>query len=83
MAQGAFKEAGADGSDKKTARRIGLATLILAADILSARLPRGMTGPLIAVTDELKHVERFELDQVRRRSSRSGSSRRDAARRRS
>src|SRR5712671_4409289 len=50
---------------------IGLAILILAAGILSAWLARRVIAtPLITVVDELKHVERFELDQVRRHPSR-------------
>lgn len=50
---------------------IGLAILILAAGILSAWLGRRVIAkPLITVVDELKHVERFELDQVRRHPSR-------------
>ena len=44
---------------------------MIAAGILSAWLARRViAGPLIAVADELKHVERFELDQVRRHPSR-------------
>ena len=50
---------------------IALAVLVLAAGLLSAWLARRIIArPLVAVTDELKHVERFELDQVRRRPSR-------------
>src|SRR3984957_6250492 len=50
---------------------IGLAILILAAGVLSAWLARWVIAkPLIMVVDELKHVERFELDQVRRHPSR-------------
>jgi adenylate cyclase len=50
---------------------IGLAVLILGAGILSAWLARRIIArPLITVVDELKHVERFELDQVRRHPSR-------------
>jgi adenylate cyclase len=49
---------------------IGLATLILAAVILSAWLARRtIAKPLITVVDEIKHVERFELDRVRRHTS--------------
>ena len=49
---------------------IGLAVLILAAGILSAWLARRVIArPLITVVGELKHVERFELDQVRRHPS--------------
>ena len=61
------------GPIETTIRRllVGLAILILAAGALSAWLARRIiAAPLIAVTDELKHVERFELDQVRRRPSR-------------
>jgi adenylate cyclase len=61
------------GPIETTIRRllVGLALLILAAGALSAWLARRLiAAPLIAVTDELKHVERFELDQVRRRPSR-------------
>jgi adenylate cyclase len=50
---------------------IGLAVLILAAGVLSAWLARRLIAqPLITVVDELGHVERFELDQVRRHPSR-------------
>jgi len=50
---------------------IGLAILILAAGFLSAWLARRVIAkPLITVVDELGHVERFELDQVRRHPSR-------------
>jgi adenylate cyclase len=50
---------------------MGLAILILAASILSAWLARRLIAkPLITVVDELKHVARFELDQVRRHPSR-------------
>jgi len=50
---------------------VALAILILAAGILSAWLARRMIArPLITVADELKHVERFELDQVQRHPSR-------------
>jgi adenylate cyclase len=50
---------------------IGLAALIVVAGVLSAWLARRIiAGPLITVVDELKHVERFELDQVRRHPSR-------------
>ena len=61
------------GPIETTIRRllIGLAILILAAGILSAWLARRViAAPLITVVDELKHVERFELDQVRRHPSR-------------
>jgi adenylate cyclase len=61
------------GPIETTIRRllVGLAILILAAGVLSAWLARRVIArPLIAVIDELKHVERFELDRVRRRPSR-------------
>jgi adenylate cyclase len=48
----------------------GLAVLVLAAGMLSSWLARRMIAkPLITVVDEIKHVERFELDQVRRHPS--------------
>ena len=50
---------------------VGLAILILAAGVLSAWLARRVIAtPLITVVDELKHIERFELDQVQRHPSR-------------
>jgi adenylate cyclase len=50
---------------------IGVGILVIAAAILSAWLARRVVAaPLITVVDELKHVERFELSQVRRHSSR-------------
>ena len=50
---------------------IGLGILVVAAAMLSAWLARRVVArPLITVVDELKHVERFELGQVRRHSSR-------------
>jgi adenylate cyclase len=50
---------------------IGLAVLILAAGVLSAWLARRVIAePLLTVVDELGHVERFELDRVRRHPSR-------------
>ena len=50
---------------------IGLALLIVAAGLLSVWLARSIiAAPLIKVVGELKHVERFELDQVRRHPSR-------------
>jgi adenylate cyclase len=61
------------GPIEATIRRllIALGVLILAAGILSAWLARRLIArPLITVVDELKHVERFELDQVRRHPSR-------------
>jgi adenylate cyclase len=60
------------GPIETTIRRllIGLAVLIIAAGILSAWLARRLIAkPLITVIDELKHVERFELDQVQRHPS--------------
>jgi adenylate cyclase len=61
------------GPIETTIRRllVGLVFLVIAAGILSAWLARRViAGPLIAVADELKHVERFELDRVRRHPSR-------------
>jgi adenylate cyclase len=61
------------GPIETTIRRllIGLVFLVIAAGILSAWLARRVIAkPLITVVDELKHVERFELDQVRRHPSR-------------
>jgi adenylate cyclase len=50
---------------------IGLALLIIIAGILSAWLARRIiAGPLITVVGEIKHIEGFELDQVRRHPSR-------------
>ena len=50
---------------------IGLGLLVVAAALLSVWLARAAVAkPLITVVDELKHVERFELDRVRRHSSR-------------
>jgi adenylate cyclase len=50
---------------------IGLAILILAAGIVSAWLARRVIAtPLIMVVDELKHVARFDLEKVRRHTSR-------------
>src|SRR5258708_6652323 len=50
---------------------IGLAILILAAGIISAWIARHVIAtPLILVVDELKHVARFDLEKVRRHSSR-------------
>jgi adenylate cyclase len=60
------------GPIETTIRRlvIGLVFLVIAAGILSAWLARRVIAkPLITVVDELKHVERFELDQVRRHPS--------------
>jgi len=61
------------GPIETTIRRllIGLVSLVIAAGILSAWLARRIIArPLITVVDELKHVERFELDQVQRHPSR-------------
>jgi adenylate cyclase len=61
------------GPIETTIRRlvIGLVVLVVAAGLFSAWLARRViAGPLITVVDELKHVERFELDQVRRHPSR-------------
>ncbi len=61
------------GPIETTIRRllIGLAILILVAGLLSAWVARRVIAkPLNTVLDELKHVERFELDQVRRHPSR-------------
>jgi len=61
------------GPIEATIRRllIGLGILVAAAAILSAWLAReAVAKPLITVVDELKHVERFDLGQVRRHSSR-------------
>ena len=50
---------------------IGLGFLVIAAALLSAWLARAAVArPLITVVDELKHVEGFELERVRRHSSR-------------
>jgi adenylate cyclase len=50
---------------------IGLAVLIVAAGVLSVWLARVIiAAPLIKVVGELKHIERFELDRVRRHPSR-------------
>src|SRR5712675_2422164 len=50
---------------------LGLGLLIVAASLLSAWLAqRVVAAPLIKVTDELRHVQCFELDRVRRHSSR-------------
>jgi adenylate cyclase len=60
------------GPIETTIRRllVGLVFLVVAAGILSAWLARRVIAkPLITVVDELKHVERFELDQVRRHPS--------------
>src|SRR3984893_15717907 len=60
------------GPIETTIRRllIGLAFLVIASGILSAWLARRVIAqPLITVVEELRHVERFELDQVRRHPS--------------
>jgi len=60
------------GPVKKTIRHLlfGLAVLIVCAGISSAWLAqRLIAAPLIKVVNEIKHVERFELDQVKRHSS--------------
>jgi adenylate cyclase len=50
---------------------IALAILILAAGIVSAWLARRVIAtPLILVVGELKHIARFDLDKVRRHTSR-------------
>ena len=50
---------------------IGLAILIVAAGALSAWFAqRLVAGPLIKVVNEIRHVERFDLDKVKRHSSR-------------
>jgi len=50
---------------------IGLAVLVAAAAVLSAWLARRLLAkPLITVMEEVKHVEQFELGQVRRHPSR-------------
>ncbi len=50
---------------------IGLAILIVAAGVLSAWFAqRLVAGPLIKVVNEIRHVERFDLDKVERHSSR-------------
>ncbi|MBN8980959.1 MAG: adenylate/guanylate cyclase domain-containing protein [Rhizobiales bacterium] len=50
---------------------VGLAMLIAVAGLLSAWLAqRTIAAPLIKVVSEVKHVERFELDEVKRHRSR-------------
>ena len=50
---------------------IGLAVLIVIAGLLSAWLAqRLIAAPLIKVMDEIRHVERFDLDKVQRHPSR-------------
>jgi adenylate cyclase len=61
------------GPVQETTRRllVGLAALVVAAGLLSAWLARRIIGsPLVKVAGELGHVERFELDRVRRHPSR-------------
>ena len=61
------------GSVHRTTRRllVGLGMLVIAAGALSAWLARRIiASPLLKVAGELGHVERFELDQVRRHASR-------------
>jgi adenylate cyclase len=49
---------------------IGLAILIVIAGLLSAWLAqRLIAAPLLKVVDEVRHVERFDLDKVERHSS--------------
>jgi len=49
---------------------IGLAILIVIAGLLSAWLAqRLIAAPLLKVVDEVRHVERFDLDKVARHSS--------------
>jgi adenylate cyclase len=60
------------GPVEATIRRllIGLGILVVAAALLSVWLARaGLAKPLITVVGELKHIERFELERVRRHSS--------------
>jgi adenylate cyclase len=50
---------------------IGLAVLIIGAGLLSAWLAqRLIAAPLIRVVNEIRHVERFDLDRVQRHPSR-------------
>jgi adenylate cyclase len=61
------------GEVEATTRRllIGLAIVIVLAGLLSAWLARRIVAtPLIKIAGELKHVEQFELDQVKRHPSR-------------
>ena len=61
------------GPVKKTIRELvlGLAVLITLAGIVSAWLAqRLIAAPLVKVVGEIKHVERFELDEVKRHRSR-------------
>src|SRR6266446_4287249 len=60
------------GPVEATIRRllVGLAATIAGAGLLSAWLAqRLVAAPLIKVVNEIKHVERFELDQVRQHPS--------------
>ena len=61
------------GEVEATTRRllIGLAIVIVLAGLLSAWLARRIiAAPLIKIAGELKHVEQFELDQVKQHPSR-------------
>lgn len=61
------------GPVQETIRKLlmGLAVLIVFAGLLSAWLAqRLIAAPLIKVVGEIRHVERFDLDQVRRHPSR-------------
>lgn len=61
------------GPVKMTIRQllIGLAVLIVGAGIISAWLAqRLIAAPLIRVVNEIRYIERFELDQVKRHPSR-------------
>jgi adenylate cyclase len=61
------------GPVRMTIRRllVGLAVLIVAAGLFSAWFAqRLIAGPLIKVVDEIKHVERFDLEKVERHPSR-------------
>ncbi|MCX7308816.1 MAG: adenylate/guanylate cyclase domain-containing protein [Afipia sp.] len=61
------------GPVKKTIRQLvlSLAVLITVAGIVSAWLAqRLIAAPLVKVVGEIKHVERFELDEVKRHPSR-------------
>jgi len=55
------------GPVKETIRKllVGIAILIVFAGVLSAWLAqRLITAPLIKVVNEIKHIERFDLDRV-------------------
>jgi adenylate cyclase len=61
------------GPVEKTTHRLiaGLLGLVVLAGLLSAWLARRViAAPLVKVASELRHVERFDLDQVRRHPSR-------------